>query len=148
MDNWRIEMWCSVEWNPSSMGFLRNVFGWVIYVSFWSVVWELRGRKTSVFVFLDLIAVGCMLTWIYLLNEALLPVESVHSPHCRRKVHITHFQYELTACLKSLNFLLWRTKGSWIMWVKQCHKPRIWEWFIPPINMVMWGWFMKLFCSH
>jgi hypothetical protein len=26
------------------------------------------------------------------------------------------------------------------MWVKQCHKPRIWEWFIPPRNMVMtWG---------
>jgi len=21
----------------------------------------------------------------------------------------------------------------YIMWVKQCHKPPIWEWFIPPI---------------
>ena len=25
------------------------------------------------------------------------------------------------------------------MWVKQCHKPPIWEWFIPPIKMVIWG---------
>ena len=27
----------------------------------------------------------------------------------------------------------------YIMWVKQCHKPPIWEWFIPPIKMVIWG---------
>ena len=25
------------------------------------------------------------------------------------------------------------------MWLKQCHKPPIWEWFIPPIIMVMTG---------
>ena len=25
------------------------------------------------------------------------------------------------------------------MWVKQCHKPPIWELFIPPIKMVMTG---------
>jgi hypothetical protein len=29
------------------------------------------------------------------------------------------------------------------MWLKQCHKPAIWEWFIAPIKMVMTvGWFM------
>ena len=22
------------------------------------------------------------------------------------------------------------------MWLKQCHKPTIWEWFIPPLKMV------------
>jgi hypothetical protein len=26
-----------------------------------------------------------------------------------------------------------------VMWVKQCHKPPIWEWFIPPVKMVIWG---------
>ena len=25
------------------------------------------------------------------------------------------------------------------MWLKQCHKPPIWEWFIPPVKMVMTG---------
>ena len=34
----------------------------------------------------------------------------------------------------------------YIMWLKQCHKPPIWEWFIPPIQMVMTGgWSMALF---
>jgi len=25
-----------------------------------------------------------------------------------------------------------------VMWVKQCHKPPIWEWFIASIKMVIW----------
>ena len=25
-----------------------------------------------------------------------------------------------------------------LMWVKQCHKPPIWEWFTPPIKMVIY----------
>ena len=25
------------------------------------------------------------------------------------------------------------------MWLKQCHKPPIWEWFLPPIKMMIWG---------
>ena len=25
------------------------------------------------------------------------------------------------------------------MWLKQCHKPAIWEWFIAPIKMGMTG---------
>jgi hypothetical protein len=33
---------------------------------------------------------------------------------------------------------------TYIMWVKQCHKPPIWEWFIPPIKMVIWG--MVYYC--
>jgi len=24
----------------------------------------------------------------------------------------------------------------YVMWLKQCHKPTIWEWFIPPLKMV------------
>jgi hypothetical protein len=30
------------------------------------------------------------------------------------------------------------------MWVKQCHKPSIWEWFTPPIYVDDWGirWFI------
>jgi len=31
------------------------------------------------------------------------------------------------------------------MWAKQCHKPPIWEWFIPPIKMVIWGWFIIVY---
>ena len=31
------------------------------------------------------------------------------------------------------------------MWVKQCHKPPIWEWFIPPIKMVIWGMLYSCF---
>jgi hypothetical protein len=26
-----------------------------------------------------------------------------------------------------------------ITWVKQGHKPPIWEWFMPPIKMAIWG---------
>jgi hypothetical protein len=26
-----------------------------------------------------------------------------------------------------------------IMWIKQCHKPAIWEWFIPRMKMVKIG---------
>ena len=33
-----------------------------------------------------------------------------------------------------------------IMWVKQCHKPPIWEWFIPPL---WWfeGWFINVLAT-
>ena len=31
-----------------------------------------------------------------------------------------------------------------MMWVKQCHKPHIWEWFIPHIKMVIVG--MVYYC--
>jgi hypothetical protein len=34
-----------------------------------------------------------------------------------------------------------------IMWVKQCHKPPMWEWFIPPIKMVICGMVYDCF-SH
>ena len=34
------------------------------------------------------------------------------------------------------------------MWVKPCHKPPIWEWFTPPVKMVIWGmvyyWFTHI----
>ena len=39
---------------------------------------------------------------------------------------------------------------SAVMWLKQCHKPPIWEWWKqPPMKMVMTGgWFMTLFYPH
>jgi hypothetical protein len=42
-------------------------------------------------------------------------------------------------------------KQTLVMWVKQCHKPRVAGNgnFIPPIKMVMTGgWFMALFYPH
>jgi hypothetical protein len=45
----------------------------------------------------------------------------------------------------------WEFVGFKVMWVKQCHKPRIWEWFMNTTNIFMvmtWGWFMKLFYPH
>ena len=41
----------------------------------------------------------------------------------------------------------WCFFACWMvmMWVEPCHKPTMWEWFIPPIKMVMTGtWFMIL----
>ena len=29
-----------------------------------------------------------------------------------------------------------------LMWLKQCHKPPVWEWLIPPIYGEIGGWFM------
>ena len=29
-----------------------------------------------------------------------------------------------------------------VTWVKQCHKPPIWEWFIPPVYGEIGGWFI------
>lgn len=37
-----------------------------------------------------------------------------------------------------------RATNNLFMWGKQCHKPAIWEWFLPPINMVIEGWFRAL----
>ena len=33
-----------------------------------------------------------------------------------------------------------------VMWVKQCHKPPIWEWFIPSRKMLMTGGWCKWHC--
>jgi len=36
-----------------------------------------------------------------------------------------------------------------LLWVKQCHKPPIWEWFIPTISGDDWGMVqMALFYPH
>ena len=38
-----------------------------------------------------------------------------------------------------------------VMWVKRCHKPAIWEWFIYTTyrkNVMTGGWFMALFYHH
>ena len=35
-----------------------------------------------------------------------------------------------------------------IRWVKPCHKPPIWERFVPTKMVMTGGWFMKLFYAH
>ena len=50
--------------------------------------------------------------------------------------------YRLNAPNLGLQSWLWCGKNQYsksITWVKQCHKPPIWEWFMPPIKMAIWG---------
>jgi hypothetical protein len=36
----------------------------------------------------------------------------------------------------------------WVMWVKPCHKPLIWEWFTPPIYGDDWGMVLFYCFTH
>ena len=49
-------------------------------------------------------------------------------------------------------FHLTNDNASWLvtlvwMWLKQCHKPPIWEWFIEPIQIVMTGRMVQMAAS-
>ena len=35
-----------------------------------------------------------------------------------------------------------------VMWVKQCHKPPIWEWFTPPFYGDLGGWFIGVLTTY